>query len=107
MEKSKGGLAMKITEEKFKEFVEKLKAKNTITHEIDIDDLDKLADEMLTQVRKEKTKTECSKCGNWYETYPVILDDNELSLISELELRDKHYKDNKGLCEKCRAEEER
>ena len=47
-------------------------------------------------------KTKCFVCGKDYETYLVILDSNELSIISELELRDMYYKDGKGLCKDCR-----
>jgi len=46
--------------------------------------------------------TRCFACGKYYETYPVILDSNELSIMKELELRDIYYKDGKGLCQNCR-----
>ncbi|MBU0959448.1 MAG: hypothetical protein KKB31_05880 [Nanoarchaeota archaeon] len=49
-----------------------------------------------------KKKWVCSVCGKNYGTYPVILDDNILSIASELELREEYYKGNKGLCKECR-----
>jgi len=51
-------------------------------------------------------KNTCSICGKEYETYSLTLDDNHLSIMIELEIRERFYNAelNLGLCEYCRNE---
>lgn len=49
----------------------------------------------------------CKFCNNEYEVYPIIINDNMISLLIEISIREEHYNDaNKiGICSNCRKKE--
>lgn len=47
-------------------------------------------------------KSKCEICGKRYETYPVIIDNNPLSIASLLEDETKPDGTKRNICEACR-----
>jgi len=45
--------------------------------------------------------TKCSKCGKEYNTYPIILDLNQISIACFLEMKEEYP----NLCDSCFDEE--
>lgn len=47
-------------------------------------------------------KSRCEICGEKYDTYPIILDCNPLSITSFLEEEERPNGTMRSICEKCR-----
>lgn len=61
-------------------------------------------DKYLEMAEKNKKLNKCEVCGKDYETYPIILDNNPLSITSFLEEEKKEDGSLRTICKKCRRE---
>ena len=59
-------------------------------------------DKYLEMLEKPGKVNTCELCGKEYETYPIILDNNPLSISSFIEDEQKEDGEFRTICKKCR-----
>jgi len=64
-------------------------------------------DKHVNRLQTPSEKNNCELCGAEYETYPIILDCNPLSISAFLEDELKDDGDFRNICKKCREKEEK
>ena len=64
-------------------------------------------DKYIKKLENPSKKSVCDICGKEYETYPIILDVNPLSMASFLEDESRDDGSMRTICKNCRNKEEK